>query len=174
MTPRVRYQVAVSIDGFLAPEDGSIGWLEGTAGEAELLEFLKTIGGIVMGRASFELSLSLGPWDWRQPTTVMTSRPFADPLPEGVEAFNGEPSAALERLRSRMTGGDIWLFGGGVTAGRFLEAGLVDRLELAVVPVVLGRGMPLFGNAKGGIYNFRLAKSTPSASGLLFQEFERA
>lgn len=172
--PLVRYQVAVSIDGFIGPEDGSVDWLEGSAGGSEFLEFLKTVGGIVMGRASFELSLSFGPWDWNQPTIVMTSRPFSDPLPHGVEAFNGDPSAALEQLRPKMSGGDIWLFGGGVTAGQFLDAGLIDRLELAVIPVALGRGMPLFGNSKGGIHKFRPVKNTPTNDGLVMLEYERA
>ncbi|HWA31700.1 MAG TPA: dihydrofolate reductase family protein [Rhizomicrobium sp.] len=172
--PLVRYQVAVSIDGFIGPEDGSVGWLEGTAGGDEFFAFLKTIGGIVMGRASFELSLSFGPWDWTQPSIVMTSRPFADPLPAGVEAFNGDPAAALERLRPKMKGGDIWLFGGGVTAGQFLDAGLIDRLELAVIPVALGKGMPLFGNVKGGLHKFRPVKATPSDGGLVMLEYARA
>ena len=173
--PLVRYQVAVSIDGFIGPEDGSVGWLEGTAGGDEFFAFLKTIGGIVMGRASFELSLSFGPWDWKQPTVVLTSRPFVEALPEGVEAFNGSPAAALDRLRAKMTGGDIWLFGGGVTAGQFVDADLIDRLELAVIPVVLGRGLPLFGNAKGDLHKFRLTKSAPSSEGgLVMLDYGRA
>ncbi len=110
--PLVRYQVAVSIDGFIAPEDGGIEWLEGHAGGDGFEAFLKTIGGIVMGRASFEQNLTFGPWNWEQPTVVMSSRPFAEPLPKGVETCAGEPARALELLRARMTGGDVWLFGG--------------------------------------------------------------
>jgi len=171
--PLVRYQVAVSIDGFIAPEDGSTGWLEGTAGGAEFEAFLKTIGGIVMGRAGFEDSLKFGPWYWSQPTVVLTSRLFDQPLPAGVEACAGPPAAALERLRARMTGGDIWLFGGGRTAASFLEANLIDRLELAVIPKVLGRGLKLFDGARG-IADFRLAKCSAQGEGLAMLEYERA
>jgi dihydrofolate reductase len=171
--PLVRYQVAVSIDGFIAPEDGGIEWLESHAGGDGFEAFLKTIGGIVMGRASFEQNLSFGAWNWEQPTVVMSSRPFAEPLPRGVEACAGEPAGALDLLHARMTGGDIWLFGGGKTASRFLAEDLIDRLELAVIPVVLGAGVPLFDGA-GHWSDFRRVKCEAKDSGLVLLEYERA
>jgi len=168
----VRYQVAVSLDGFIAPEDGSIDWLEGSEGGSEFLAFIATVGGIVTGRASFEHALTLGPWDWAQPTVVMTSRPFEKPLPEGVTACNGAPAQALALLKPRMKGGDVWLFGGGKTAARFLEADLIDRVELAVIPTALGSGTALFGGASHA-RRFKLARAEPK-DGLVMLDYERA
>jgi dihydrofolate reductase len=170
--PLVRYQVAVSLDGFAAPEDGSIDWLSGSEGGSEFVAFIETIGGIVMGRASFEQALSFGPWDWKQPTVVMSSRTFDKPLPDGVVACSGTPPDALALLKPRMTGGDIWLFGGGKTAAGFLAADLIDRIELAVIPTALGRGIPLFDGVSL-TRRFKLARAV-AKDGLAMLDYERA
>ena len=170
--PRVRYQVAVSLDGFIAPDDGSIDWLEDSSGSSEFAAFIETVGGIVMGRASFELNLSFGPWNWEQPTVVMTSRPFDKPLPEGVVSCNGTPQEALALLAPRMTGGDIWLFGGAKTAARFLAADLIDSIELAVVPTALGSGLPLFDGASHA-RRFKIIRAEPK-DGLVMIDYARA
>jgi dihydrofolate reductase len=170
--PLVRYQVAVSLDGFIAPKDGSIDWLEDSAGSSEFAAFIETIGGIVMGRASFELNLSFGQWNWTQPTVVMSSRPFEKPLPEGVTACSGTPADALALLEPRMKGGDIWLFGGGRTAAQFLDAGLIDRIELAVVPTALGSGLPLFEGGASHARDFKILRAEPK-DGLVMLDYER-
>jgi dihydrofolate reductase len=147
--PLVRYQVAISIDGFIAPADGSTQWLDpyGKAAWGFMRGWMKNIGGIVVGRTTYDQAAGMGGWMWGDtPALVMTSRPL-EHTSTSVEAFDGDPNEAVQRLARRipLTGGqDIWLFGGGVAAGRFLEAGAVDLLELAVVPVLLGEGRPLF------------------------------
>jgi dihydrofolate reductase len=146
----VRYHVGVSLDGFIAPKDGSTKWLEpyGKVGWGFMQTWVKQIGGVIMGRATYDHAAEmraagspsvLGAW----PALVMTSRPIDD-LPKGIEASNGSPSAGVARLKARMERGDIWLFGGGVTAGRFLQDDAIDMIELAVIPVALGEGLPLF------------------------------
>ncbi len=145
--PLVRYQVAVSLDGFIASQDGSVDWLADFPPGPSFPEFLDSIGGLMMGRDSFETELTFGPWGHApKPALVMTNRPITDP-PEGVESAAGDPAPALARLRERVAQGDIWLFGGGVLAGRMLDAGLIDRVELATVPVAVGQGRTLFGGA---------------------------
>lgn len=151
MSPRrVRYQLAISLDGFIGPLDGSLDWLAPyeSIGSEILTPFMREVGGLVMGRLTYEQLLSHGPNPFGDlPTVVMTSNPT---LPIGVEAVictNGPP-AALETLHSRMDDRDIWLFGGGRTASGFLDADLVDTIELTTVPVVLGAGKPLFPGAQ--------------------------
>jgi dihydrofolate reductase len=142
----VRYHLAISLDGFIAPKDGSARWLEpyGKAAWAFLDPWMKTIGGIIVGRATYDQSASMGGWQWGDtPALVMTSRPLPAKHPKTVVASD-DPAEGLARLRERVPKGDIWLFGGGVTASGFLKAGLIDLIELAVVPVVLGEGRPLF------------------------------
>lgn len=148
---RVRYQSAISIDGFIAPEDGSLEWLEPYNADSadEMRAFMKEIGGAIVGRTTFDQGVAMGGAAifGKTPTLIMSSRPITLKLSKTMIVASGDPAAGLARLKSMMKSGDIWLMGGGATAARFLDAGLIDTLELKTVPVVLGRGRPLFGGA---------------------------
>lgn len=146
----VRYHLAISLDGFIAPTDGSHTWLDpyGSLSGSFMKKWVKQIGGLITGRATYDTAIGFGGWMFGDmPAVLMTNRPPED-LPKAIEVASGEPAPALARLRQRMgeagSEADIWLFGGGVTAGRFLQAGLIDLIELAVIPVVLGEGKTLF------------------------------
>lgn len=138
------YSFAMSLDGFIARLDGRCDWLEAFPADAEFGfdAFLDSVTGIVMGRASYDAVRA--DWDYgRWPCVVATRRPLDDP-PEGAEALAGSPAALLANLRARGAGGRIWLFGGGDLARQFLEAGLLDVIEIATIPVILGSGLPVF------------------------------
>lgn len=174
----VRYHVAVSIDGFIAPKDGSADWLNpyGKIAMGFIGPWMKQIGGIVVGRATYDQSVGMGGWMWGQtPALVMTSRPILKG-PQTVESHNGDPAEGLARLRRRMSEQDletdIWLFGGGVTAGLFLKHNLIDLVELAVVPVALGEGRPLFADAETQL-TFEHAASQPIGMGCVVNSYRR-
>lgn len=141
----VRYQVAVSLDGFISAKNGSADWLGpyGKVAMEVMGPWMKQIGGTIMGRSTFDQAAGMGGGGRDTPTLLMTSRP----LPKKHSASlvtSDNPEDGLERLKARVPKGDIWLFGGGVTAGHFLKAGLIDLIELTTVPVALGSGRPLF------------------------------
>ena len=74
----VRYHVAVSLDGFIAPPDGSAAWLEpyGKVAMGFIGPWMQQIGGIVVGRATYDQAIGMGGWMWgKTPALVMTSRP---------------------------------------------------------------------------------------------------
>lgn len=142
----VRYQVAVSIDGFIAPKDGSADWLDpyGKVAMEFIGPWMKQIGGILVGRATYDQATGMGGWLSKdKPVLVMTSRPLPQKHPVSIVAAS-DPAEGLKSLQARMPAGDIWLFGGGVTAGLLLKRNLIDLVEIAVVPVALGEGRPLF------------------------------
>ncbi len=165
-TPKLRYQVAASLDGFVAPLDGSADWLSGY-GAGEYDRFIATIGGIIMGRRGFETELTMGDWAYGHLPVVVMSRGEIEKLPPGV-ALGRDPAGALAALRARVAGGDIWLYGGGTIAGAFLDAGLIDRVEVTTVPVVLGAGRSLFAGAshahKLGLLESRTSGSTVTSA----------
>jgi dihydrofolate reductase len=175
----VRYHLAISLDGFIAPKDGSADWLSpyGKVAWGFLGPWMKNIGGIVVGRETYDQSASMGGWQWGEtPALVMTSRPLALKKPASVETSD-DPAEGLERLKARVKpgkekGGDIWLFGGGVTAASFLKAGLIDLIELAVVPVVLGEGRPLFADTSVQL-TFRPAGSQPIGDGVVVNSYRK-
>jgi dihydrofolate reductase len=175
----VRYHVAVSLDGFIAPPDGGAEWLEpyGKVAVGFIGPWMKQIGGIVVGRATYDQSIGMGGWMWgKTPTLVMTSRPV-EQGPQTVHTHAGDPAEGLASLRTRMAAQDldtdIWLFGGGVTAGMFLKHNLIDLVELAVVPVALGRGRALFAGVETRL-TLEHAASQPIGMGVTMNSYRRA
>jgi len=146
--PHIVYYVASSIDGFIAPPDGSVSWLEPFQSSAEdygYTAFYDSVDAIVMGSRTFQQVLGFGPWPYADtPVFVMSSR--ALDMPAGNVAICGADPAAvvaqLEGLGSRRT----WLVGGGALAGAFHAAGLIDEYILSMMPVVLGEGIGVLGS----------------------------
>ncbi len=175
----VRYHVAVSLDGYIAPNDGSADWLQpyGKIAMGFIGPWMKQIGGLIVGRASYDQAIDLGGWMWgKTPTLVMTSRPI-EAGPQTVHGHSGDPAAGLAKLRQRMSeqdlDTDVWLFGGGDTAGRFLSHNLIDLVELAVVPIVLGQGRPLFAGVSTQL-TLEHTASQPIGMGCVVNSYRRA
>lgn len=147
MTARkIIVHIATSADGFIARPDGDIDWLtdrpepEGFYG---LPEFARSIGGKILGRKTFDTSVSLGQqFSTADPHYVFTRRPPPPPLPPGVH-FVTEPIAGFASRMRAEAGKDLWLMGGGEIIGEFLDAGAVDEFIISVVPVFIGEGIPL-------------------------------
>lgn len=155
---RLRVQLAVSADGYIAPPDGSFAWLEPfPATEFGFDAFFAGVGSLVMGRTTFEDMRRMGPSPFDAlPTVVVTSRPLAaGPQVEAV------PVAGIENAVRRLREGpkDIWLFGGGRTIAACLDLQLVDTLELVVIPRLLGSGLPLFPPRAAGMDALRLVEA---------------
>lgn len=174
----VRYHVAVSLDGFIAPPDGGHEWLApyGKVAMGFIGLWVKQIGGIIVGRTTFDQALGMGGWMWGgTPALVMTSRPV-EQGPQTVHAHAGDPAEGLAALRKRMReqdlDTDIWLFGGGATAGPFLKHSLIDMMELAVVPVALGQGRPLFADVEMR-QTFDHVASQPIGMGVMVNTYRR-
>jgi dihydrofolate reductase len=138
---RVRYFVAMSLDAQLAGPNGEIDWLF-TDGHYGAKEFFAACDTALLGRRTFEFMLSMGERKAPGMKTYVFSRTLrqAD-YPEVTIVADG--AAELVRgLRERRRGKDIWLVGGGALFGTLLDAGLVDDVQVAVHPIVLGPGLP--------------------------------
>jgi dihydrofolate reductase len=144
--------IATSLDGFIAREDGGIDWLE-TAGPVEgedfgWSEFFPTVDAIVMGRRTFETALGFGPDAWLYGSTpLVVLSTTLKTLPEGVRATvelsSLAPRALLQQLAER--GCKRVYVDGGKTVQSFLREDLVDELVVTRIPVLIGKGLPLFG-----------------------------
>jgi dihydrofolate reductase len=140
---RVRYSVAASLDGYIADENGRFDWIphDSTVDFAALFDRVDTI---VMGRRTFETVQSQGAPPWKANTRVyVVSRTlFAESTP-GVTIIRENPVDAVSSLRNEPGSGEIWLFGGGQLFATLLSGRQVDAVEVTVVPVLLGGGVPL-------------------------------
>jgi dihydrofolate reductase len=139
---RVRYRVAASVDGFIAGPNGETDWIvpDPTIDWAEVYAGFDTV---LLGRRTYELTRRPGapawPAGWRAYVFSRTLDPAQDPT---VTVVKTDAAAAVTALRAE-AGRDIWLFGGASLFASLLAADLVDGLEVAVMPVLLGRGIPL-------------------------------
>lgn len=157
---QITLYMACSIDGFIATEDGGVGWLEPFNEEAQPNDdssgqaadppadggyeaFFASVDALVMGSRTYEQILGFGGWPYdEKPTYVLTQRelPAAN---EHVRLLDERPKQLAFRLRQRHE--HVWLVGGGQVAGSFLEAEGIDEFRLSFVPIVLGAGIRLFG-----------------------------
>ncbi|MFO0426516.1 MAG: dihydrofolate reductase family protein [Planctomyces sp.] len=152
MSPKVSVFVAVSLDGYIAREDGRLDWLDAANAsvpkgeDCGFADFMKTVDTLVMGRRTYEKVLTFGMWPYGEtPVIVMSSRPLAFPATsEGNLSHSSEtPTELLHRLH-RCGVRHIYVDGAD-TIQRFLVAGLVDDITTTIIPVLLGSGIRLFG-----------------------------
>ena len=139
---RIRFKVAMSLDGFIAGPHGEYDWIvpEPAIDFGEIFAQFDTF---VMGRGTYDVATQDG----------------APPFPAGAKLFVFSSSMrqvrnpavtilprvstdAVDRIRSAARK-DIWLFGGGQLFRSFLAGGFVDTVDVAVMPVLLGEGLPL-------------------------------
>jgi dihydrofolate reductase len=138
---RIRYRVAMSLDGCIAGPNGEFDWIvhdptiDFTALFAQFDTFL-------LGRKTYELTLQPGnPGFPVGSRAFVFSRTLAEQVP-GFSVVREVSRESLESIRAQAEK-DIWLFGGGELFRSLLMLGLVDTVEVAVVPVLLGNGLQL-------------------------------
>ena len=140
-TRRVRYAVAMSLDGFIAGPSGEFDWIIMDP-EIDFKAIYNQFDTMVMGRRTFELVKGAGGGGSTKGMQVFVfSRTLRQKDHSGVTIVD-DPGRLMAELRAK-PGKDVWLFGGGSLFRSFAELGLVDTVEVAVVPVLLAEGVPL-------------------------------
>jgi dihydrofolate reductase len=139
--------LTASLDGFIADCSGGVDWLVAPPDDvpADYVALLDSIDGIVMGSATYLVSLALrGGTDVfsGREVFVFTSRTGL-PRYDGV-TFVGQDAVPFTAALKQREGGTIWLFGGGRLATSLSDAGVVDDYFIAVQPILLGDGIPLW------------------------------
>lgn len=136
--------LAVSLDGFIAESDGGVAFLD-NFGSDDLGydDFIASVGATVMGSTTYEQVLGFG-WPYGDtPTLVLTSRVLDQPEGTNVTFSSSRTGDAVYSFAAE-TDKRVWIIGGGRVVTAALQAGVVDTLELYIMPVALGQGVPLF------------------------------
>jgi dihydrofolate reductase len=140
------YYTASSLDGYIVDETDSLDWLTSRAidqdGPFQYDEFIKSVGAVVMGAATYEWIVKNHPgkWMYEQPSWVVTHRPHIIAEGHPVQIFDGDVSELHPKLVSAAAGKDVWLVGGGDVAAQFVTAGLIDEMIVTYAPCSLGGG----------------------------------
>ncbi|MCE7057313.1 dihydrofolate reductase family protein [Algoriphagus sp. AGSA1] len=183
---KIILNLAVTLDGYIEGPNGEIDWLgiggapDDSGAESHFDKFLASIDTIFFGRVSYEK------WGEYQPGE--NASPSETKLWEGVhskkkyvfsnllktnevkaELISSDVLTKVQEIKNQ-PGKDIWLYGGSSLITTFMNLGLVDSYLLAVFPVILGEGKPLFTNIKNRV-GLTLKNST-AGSGVLLLEYE--
>lgn len=161
----------MSLDGYISGPNGENDWIVMDP-DIDFGAMMSGFDTILMGRKTYDASKQYGGGGMPGMTAIVISRTL-DPAENPNVAISKDPAKTIAKLKSE-EGRDIWLFGGGELFRSLLELGLVDRIEVAVVPVLLGSGTPLlpgeYNKTKLQLVNSKLYDKT----GTLALEYEVA
>jgi dihydrofolate reductase len=174
--------LAVSFDGFIEGPNGEIDWIVfDEEGGTELTDFLKEIDTVLYGRTSYEM------WG-NYPITASSSefeKSFYGALAKidryvfsrTKTEFEGNPivvSSEVPELIQKLKqqpGKNIWLYGGASLITTFMNLDLVDEFRIAVMPVIIGEGKPLFKKIENK-HKLKLIEVKTSTAGVLGITYE--
>ena len=141
--------IAVSLDGYIARENGAVDWLIGNSGDPNadtgFDEFYKSVDTVVMGRSTYEqviTELSPGKWVYAgKKCYVATTKNYCSD--DNIQFVKKNITEFITNLKSQQ-GKDIWLVGGAKLIDQFMKNDIVDKYIITIIPTILGDGIPLF------------------------------
>ena len=139
----LRYNVAASLDGYIADAQGAFDWIPDDS-TVDFEALFAKVDTYLLGRRTYDTvrATATSPFNPNARVYVF-SRTLTPGTEKGVTIVRDDPVALAKSLRHEDGSGEIWLFGGGDLFATLLDAGQVDRVEVTVVPVLLGGGVPL-------------------------------
>ena len=146
----VTYGAACSLDGFIAPSDGSMDWLHFSRDVQEYIAtYWASIDTMLMGRKTWEVAVGQGGAGGGGGTKGITTYVFSrtlDGVGHGAQLVREDAGEFVRRLKEQ-PGKGICVMGGGELAQSLFAAGVIDEVGLNVHPILLGSGVPFFRDA---------------------------
>ena len=139
--PQLRYAVACSLDGYIAGPHGEFDWIP-IDPDIDFPAMYAAVSGLVMGRVSYDVFLATGGAPRPALPTVVCSRTLPEGIRDGV-TFVRDAIEHVRRLKAADADKPLWLWGGGTLFRELAQAGLVDGVDVAILPVLLGGGVAL-------------------------------
>jgi len=134
--------LATSVDGFIADENGGVDWLNDfQAEDYGMIDFFEQCGTAIMGSKTYEQALSFNSWFGKMDGIVFTSRKLPLFRNETIHFVSGDPVPVAAELHKKEK--NTWLVGGGQLITSFIDLHLLDELVITIVPRLLGKGLEL-------------------------------
>jgi dihydrofolate reductase len=163
--PKISVFIATSIDGYIARENGSLDWLDKFNDSGEncgFPEFFSSVDTLIMGRKTYETVLSFNNWPYRGKRVIVISNTL-NSVTEDAELYKGDILPLLSKLQAE--GVKHIYVDGGETISHFLKEKTVDSITLTTIPVLLGKGIPLFRKIDAE-FSCKLVSSQSYSSGI--------
>jgi dihydrofolate reductase len=142
--------IAVSLDGYIADKDGGVDWLHSIPNpensDMGYVDLIGRIDALVMGRKTFEKVCSFDcDWPYSKPVFVLSNsmKSITEGYEGKAETIKGSLSEVIESIHQK--GYKHLYIDGGMTVQSFLKEDLIDEMTITVIPIILGGGIPLFG-----------------------------
>ncbi len=173
--------IATSLDNYIASRNGGLDWLPDDPPPAEthwddsnysFVKLMDRIDAVVMGRHSFETVVGFGEWPYTKRVFALSStlKTVPDELADRAEILSGSIETILAQLQDR---GFVNLYiDGGKLIQSFLAEDLIDEMMITRVPILLGDGIPLFGQLPEPL-NFELVTSEQLWDGMVISHYIR-
>lgn len=165
----VVYSVAMSLDGHIAGPGGEFDWIPDEPG-VDWGAFMARFDTALMGRGTWDVMAAQGTGSLPDMPVYVFSTSMPDVEDERVTVVRQDSEEVVRRLREE-EGKEIWLIGGGVLFRSLLDAGLVDEVEVAVIPVLLGSGIRLLPDWSGTA-RLTLVDSETYPSGIVLLRYD--
>lgn len=138
---QLRYSVASSLDGFIAGPHGEFDWILADP-DIDFSAMYAGFSGLVMGRRSYDVFVATGGAAGPELPTYVYSRTLPAGTRDGI-TFASDAAQHVRQLKQSAETKPLWLWGGGELFADLAGAGLVDGVDVAIIPIVLGNGIPL-------------------------------
>ena len=168
---KVILNVAISLDGLIEGPNGEYDWCF-TDQDYGMPAFFNRIDSVFMGRKSYELVQSMTDAEMAmmpKTTDYIFSNTITQVRP-GAHLVSGDIESHVKRIKAE-PGKDIWLFGGAGLTTSLLNLDLVDEINLAVHPIILGGGTPMFQDILNRT-TLKLVDTKTYSSGLVALRYE--
>ena len=146
----------LSLDGFMSDRNGDLSRLypdlEAFGQEEVLIESIRTTGAVVMGRRAYDMAQGdFTGYEYQAPIFVLTHRPPEKPAKGENDklSFSFVTDGIVSAIaKAKAAAGDkyVTVVGGAQTAQACLQAGLMDEIQVHIMPLLLGEGLRLFEN----------------------------
>ncbi|MGL5379848.1 dihydrofolate reductase family protein, partial [Clostridium sp.] len=145
MNGKIILNLAISLDGYIADEDGGFDWIVGdgnstlnTENKWDYSEFLNDIDVVVMGKKCYDQGFHK---DFKEKDVYIATSQHIENY-ENYHFISGNICENIKKLKDE--GKNVFLFGGGGLIDNFVKADIIDEYVIGIIPTILGKGRKLF------------------------------